>query len=53
MEAIQPSLAEVAALAIRSFELGWISRIRDTRAVLVPEKGKRGLSETFGMTLAA
>ena len=42
-----------AALAARSFELGWISRIRDTRAVLVTEKGKRGFSETFGIDLAA
>ena len=42
-----------AALAIRSFELGWISRIPHTRAVLVTEKGKRGFSETFGVALAA
>ena len=42
-----------AALAARCFELGWISRIRDSRAVLVTEKGKRGFSETFGIALAA
>jgi hypothetical protein len=42
-----------AALATRCFELDWISRIRDTRAILVTEKGKRGLSETFGVALAA
>jgi DNA-binding transcriptional ArsR family regulator len=42
-----------AALAIRCFEVGWISRIRDTRAVLVTEKGKHGFSETFGFALAA
>ena len=41
-----------AALATRSFELGWISRIRDTRALLVTEKGKRGFSETFGIAVA-
>jgi hypothetical protein len=42
-----------AALATRCFELGWISRIRDSRAVLVTEKGRRGFSETFGIALAA
>jgi hypothetical protein len=42
-----------AALAARCFELGWISRIRDTRAVLVTESGKRGFSETFDVALAA
>ena len=42
-----------AALAVRCFELGWISRIRDTRAVLVTEEGKHGFSETFGFTLSA
>ena len=40
-----------AALATRSFELGWISRIRDTRALLVTEKGRHGFSEAFGITL--
>ena len=42
-----------AALTARCFELGWISRIRDTRAVLVTEKGKHGFSETFGIAPAA
>jgi DNA-binding transcriptional ArsR family regulator len=42
-----------AALAARCFELDWISRIRDTRAVLVTEKGKHGFSETFGIAPAA
>jgi len=42
-----------AALASRCFELDWISGIRDTRAVLVTEKGKHGLSEIFGIALAA
>jgi hypothetical protein len=42
-----------AALTARCFELGWISRIRDTRAVLVTERGKHGFSETFGITPAA
>jgi len=38
-----------AALATRSFELGWITRIRDTRAVLVTPDGRRGFSQTFGI----
>jgi hypothetical protein len=42
-----------AALAACCFEVGWISRIRDTRAVLVTEKGKHGFSETFGIALVA
>jgi DNA-binding transcriptional ArsR family regulator len=42
-----------AALAARCFELGWIGRIRDTRAVLVTPEGERGFSETFGIKLAA
>jgi DNA-binding transcriptional ArsR family regulator len=42
-----------AALAERSFELGWIARIRDTRAVLVTDTGKRGFSDTFGIELPA
>jgi hypothetical protein len=41
------------ALAARCFELGWIGRMRDTRAVLVTEKGKHGLLDTFGIALAA
>ena len=42
-----------AALAARCFELDWISRMRDTRAVLVTEEGKHGFSETFGIAPAA
>lgn len=42
-----------AALTARCFELGWITRIRDTRAVLVTPRGQRGFSETFGIALAA
>jgi DNA-binding transcriptional ArsR family regulator len=42
-----------AALAARCFELGWISRMRDTRAVLVTTKGDQGFSETFGIPAAA
>ncbi len=42
-----------AALATCCFELDWISRMRDTRAVHVTDKGKRGFSETFGIELSA
>jgi len=42
-----------AGLAARCFELGWIGRIRDTRAVLVTPEGERGFSETFGIKFAA
>jgi DNA-binding transcriptional ArsR family regulator len=38
-----------AGLAQRCFELGWIQRIRDTRAVNVTAKGAGGLRETFGV----
>lgn len=41
-----------AALAARCFELGWISRQRDTRAVLITPTGRNGFSETFGIELA-
>jgi len=40
-----------AALAARSFELGWIGRLRDTRAVLVTPEGRLGFSDTFGIDL--
>jgi DNA-binding transcriptional ArsR family regulator len=42
-----------AALAARCFELDWIKRVRDTRAVQVTEKGARGFTDTFGIELAA
>jgi DNA-binding transcriptional ArsR family regulator len=40
-----------AALACRCFELGWISRQRDTRAVAITEAGREGFRERFGVTL--
>jgi len=42
-----------AALAARCFDLGWIQRIRDTRAVKITPKGQSGLRETFGIDIAA
>lgn len=42
-----------SAIAGRCFELGWISRIRDSRAVHITDDGARGLAETFGIELPA
>ncbi len=51
----RPHLAGVvgAGLTARCFELGWIARIRDTRAVLVTPDGRRGFAEAFGVDPAA
>jgi DNA-binding transcriptional ArsR family regulator len=38
-----------AALTERYFDLGWIERIKHSRAVLVTPCGKRGFLETFGI----
>lgn len=40
-----------AALAQRCFDLGWLERMRDGRALKVTGNGRRGLSETFGLSL--
>ena len=40
-----------AALAQRCFDLGWLERMRDSRALLVTPKGRRGLSDLFGLSL--
>jgi DNA-binding transcriptional ArsR family regulator len=42
-----------AALADRCFELGWVARLRDTRALRILPKGARGFAETFAIDLAA
>ena len=41
-----------AALADRMFELRWVKRARNSRAVTVSDQGARGLEETFGLTLS-
>jgi DNA-binding transcriptional ArsR family regulator len=41
-----------AAMTDRMFELGWVSRRRDTRAVRVSDEGRDGLMEMFGLELA-
>ena len=40
-----------AALANRCFELRWIERMRDTRALTVTPAGRRGLREIFGLSI--
>jgi DNA-binding transcriptional ArsR family regulator len=42
-----------SALAARCFEVGWIARIRDTRALRITPLGKQGFAETFGINLRA
>jgi DNA-binding transcriptional ArsR family regulator len=41
-----------AKLACRCFELGWIERMRDSRAVRITGIGRNGLRETFGIELS-
>jgi DNA-binding transcriptional ArsR family regulator len=41
-----------AALTKRYFDLGWIERIKDSRAVMVTAAGKRGFSDIFGVELS-
>jgi DNA-binding transcriptional ArsR family regulator len=38
-----------AALTNRCFDLGWVERMKHSRAVIVTQEGKRGLLETFGI----
>jgi DNA-binding transcriptional ArsR family regulator len=40
-----------AALATRCFDLGWIERIRDSRALTVTPAGRRGLAELLELSL--
>jgi DNA-binding transcriptional ArsR family regulator len=42
-----------AALARRGFELGWITRLRDTRALTISAEGRAGLAKAFGIALPA
>jgi len=41
-----------AKLACRCFELGWIERMRDSRALKITGAGRNGLREAFGIELA-
>lgn len=40
-----------AALAQRCFDLRWVQRQRDSRALIITAPGKRGLDEVFGVRL--
>ena len=40
-----------AALADRCFDLGWIARIRYSRALKISAKGERGFMDAFGISL--
>ena len=42
-----------AALARRLMALGWVERVRDTRALRITVPGERGLRDTFGLELGA
>ena len=41
-----------AALAHRCFELGWLARLKDTRAVAITPAGTDGFASRFGIALA-
>jgi DNA-binding transcriptional ArsR family regulator len=40
-----------AVLAQRCFDLKWLQRMRDSRALIVTPAGRRGLSDAFGLSL--
>jgi DNA-binding transcriptional ArsR family regulator len=40
-----------AVLAQRCFDLKWLDRMRDSRALTITAIGRRGLSETFGISV--
>jgi DNA-binding transcriptional ArsR family regulator len=40
-----------AALATRSFQLKWIERMRDSRALIITPAGRRGLIATLGLSI--
>ena len=49
----RPHLAGALGIAIacRCFELGWVQRVKGTRAVSVTTAGRKGLQDTFGFSL--
>jgi DNA-binding transcriptional ArsR family regulator len=42
-----------AKLACRCFELGWIERMRDSRAIKITTTGRNGFRDSFGIELSA
>ena len=47
----RPHIAGAVGVALtkRFFDLGWAERVKQSRAVIVTEAGKRGFAETFGI----
>jgi DNA-binding transcriptional ArsR family regulator len=41
-----------AMLCMRCFELGWIERVKDSRAVAITPAGRQGFAEAFGLELS-
>ena len=41
-----------AAIAARCFDLGWVERVRGSRAVSIISAGHRGLLEDFDLTIS-
>jgi DNA-binding transcriptional ArsR family regulator len=41
------------ALLTRSFDLGWVARVRDTRAIAITPRGREGYQASFGIDVAA
>ncbi|HEX4195686.1 MAG TPA: helix-turn-helix transcriptional regulator [Stellaceae bacterium] len=39
-----------AAIARRCFDVGWLTRMRDSRALAITPVGRRGLAEKFGLS---
>jgi DNA-binding transcriptional ArsR family regulator len=40
-----------AVLAQRCFDLGWLARVPNSRALTITKSGRRGLNDTFGVSL--
>jgi DNA-binding transcriptional ArsR family regulator len=40
-----------ALLTAHCFDLGWVKRVRETRALSITPAGRRGFKETFGLSL--
>ena len=40
-----------AALAEKCLDLGWVERMRGSRALLITPKGRRAFDDVFGLTL--
>jgi DNA-binding transcriptional ArsR family regulator len=40
-----------AAIATRCFDLGWVARMRDTRAVAITAAGRAGFADRFGIVV--